>query len=214
MIIDFSWPEDFSKSSFVIAKCNSDVFYMIENVNKWPNLNLLVYGPPFSGKTHLSKIFLKQNCGIEVNLKNLDDPIKSCCVVDSVEKLPEEKIMGIFYKTRPFNIPVLWISRAPLQFFLNDLNTRFNSIFSLSIYEPDEDTFKSILIKRCLDYGLIINEEILEYIVRRVDIKYKSINDLVLKLNYYCLEHLKAPSIPILNKIIHGVEQEEVQHTK
>lgn len=208
MTIDFKWPQNFSRSSFIIAPCNSDAFHILQSVDKWPKGNLLISGPPFSGKTHLSKIFLSQNPGQKITKINFEEKISSCCVVDSLESLTEKQIMNIFYRTQPFNIPVLWLSRHPRKFSLNDLNTRFNSIFSINILEPDEKTFKAVFAKRCLDFGLIINEEMLEYITRRVEIKYDSINTLILKLNSYCLKHIRPPSIPILSRIIHGFDNE------
>ena len=201
MIIDFTWPQDYTASSFIISQCNSDVFKLLNKVEKWPNSNLLIYGPHFSGKTHLAKIFLEQNGGQLLNPNDLSLTINSSCVVDGLQNFAEDAIMSIFFRTQPFKIPVLWLSTKPIIFSINDLNTRFNSILSLHIFEPDEEAFKLIFTKRCADFGLSINEEILEYIVKRSKITYFSINELILKLNSYCLEHMRAPSIPILSKL-------------
>lgn len=202
MIIDFHWPQIYTSSSFIVSNCNSNVFKLVKKVDKWPTQNLVIYGPHFSGKTHLGRIFLEQNGGQLLNSNDLSVNINSSCVVDGLENFSEENIMSIFFRTQPFKIPVLWLSLKPTIFSINDLNTRFNSILSLHISEPDEDTFKLIFTKRCADFGLAINEEILEYIVRRSKITYYSINELVLKLNSYCLEHIRAPSIPILSKLL------------
>ena len=200
MIIDFTWPQNYTISSFALSNCNSDAFKLLSKVEKWPNSNLLIYGPHFSGKTHLGRIFLEQNGGQLLDPNDLSMTINSSCVVDGLQNFTEDAIMSIFFRTQPFKIPVLWLSIKPTIFSINDLNTRFNSILSLHISEPDEEVFKLIFIKRCVDFGLSINEEILEYIVKRSKITYFSINELILKLNAYCLEYMRAPSIPILSK--------------
>ena len=212
MILDFEWPENLNRCCFVVSKSNSDAFSMINKVTRWPGSNLLIHGPKFCGKTHIGNIFIKDSCGQIVDRDTIELPIVTSCVVDSLDTIDERLIMGIFYRTQPFNIPVLWLSRKIPQFSINDLNTRFNSIFSLQITQPDESTFKKIFTKRCTDFGLQINDEMLEYLVRRIEITYESINDTVLKLNAYCLEHMRSPSIHILGKIIHGNEFSEEEY--
>ena len=58
LLLDFKHKQNFNYDDFYVSKSNYYAFQLIE---KWPNWekNILnIYGEKFSGKTHLSNIFL------------------------------------------------------------------------------------------------------------------------------------------------------------
>lgn len=203
MTLEFNWEVDLTDSSFVLAECNEQVYRWLQNTHRWPTNHAMIIGPRFSGKTHLSHIWANRyNAQF---IANNYDPINpdACHVVDSLENLTDENyIMRIFYQV---DEPVLWVARDEYRLdnniSLKDLKTRLAAIVKIKITNPDEDTFKKILKKRCKDFGIYMSSEILEYVVRRIDITYAALEDFVCELHNECLVQQKLPSI----MLIHGI---------
>ena len=58
LLLDFDYDQNFKDDDFYVGKSN---FYSFELINKWPNWEknfLNISGEKFSGKTHLTNIFL------------------------------------------------------------------------------------------------------------------------------------------------------------
>ena len=75
LLLNFNHKQNFNYSDFYVSKSNYYAFQLIE---KWPNWekNILnIYGEKFSGKTHLSNIFLDKNKGIKVDEKDINDDL-------------------------------------------------------------------------------------------------------------------------------------------
>ena len=73
LLLDFDYEQNFKDDDFYVGDCN---FYPFELINKWPKweknfLNLI--GERFSGKTHLTNIFLKKFNGIRVESSLLNN---------------------------------------------------------------------------------------------------------------------------------------------
>ena len=73
MLLDFDYEQNFKDDDFYVGKSN---FYPFELINKWPRWEknfLNISGEKFSGKTHLSNIFLKKFNGITIDSNLLND---------------------------------------------------------------------------------------------------------------------------------------------
>ena len=73
LLLDFDYDQNFKDDDFYVGKSN---FYPFELINKWPKWEknfLNISGEKFSGKTHLTNIFLKKFNGIRVESNLLND---------------------------------------------------------------------------------------------------------------------------------------------
>jgi chromosomal replication initiation ATPase DnaA len=205
MILTFDWGVNYSLNSFVVGKSNRNAFDWLNSDFKWPSNHALLYGPSYSGKTHLANIWSKHKLAffIDKNFVNKNYSFNNQpLIVDFIENFDNERhLMNIFYHT--ISSPVLWLSKNRcLDFKLNDLKTRFNSMITFGIEEPDSDLFKKILIKRCLDYGIELNPDCAEYLVRRSDLNYRTINNLANIIHETCLAQCKSPSIYMMHGLL------------
>jgi len=207
MFLDFEWDQNFGDEAFIVDEPNLAACKWIDLPERWPSKHAILTGPSNSGKSHLAWIWArKHNATIIVSANYEINLTSKYLVVDSLEEINDEEfLMYIFYLSTSLDLVVLWLARShpkELDIKLNDLYTRFISMMSLKIEEPTEKMFKEILKKRAMDFGLQLNNEILEYTVRRSQITYKAINNIVLRLHYQCLKLNKAPSTTILQDIL------------
>ena len=73
LLLDFDYEQNFKDDDFYVGKSN---FFSFELINKWPKWEknfLNISGEKFSGKTHLTNIFLKKFNGIRIESDLLND---------------------------------------------------------------------------------------------------------------------------------------------
>ena len=190
--------------NFFVNKTNFYAFNAL--INNDTKLSFL-YGPKKSGKSYLSKIWLKKNNAIEYNnnyevLLNLDNNI----LIDNLIFYDQEKIFHIVNNCILNNSKVLITSDNKINeinFEFKDLSSRLKTFSNLEINQPNDEMLLAILTKLLTERQFIIkSKEIFEYIIRRVDRTYEGINDIVKKLDILSLEKKRQLTIPLIKEIL------------
>ena len=73
LLLNFKNNQNFNYDDFYVSKSNYFAFQLIEKWPKWEKNILNIYGEKFSGKTHLSNIFLNKNKGFKINEKEINE---------------------------------------------------------------------------------------------------------------------------------------------
>ena len=190
--------------NFFVNKTNFYAFNAL--INNDTKLSFL-YGPKKSGKSYLSKIWLKKNNAIEYNnnyeaLLNLHNNI----LIDNLIFYDQEKIFHIVNNCILNNSKVLITSDNKINeinFGFKDLSSRLKTFSNLEINQPNDEMLLAILTKLLVERQFIIkSNEIFEYIIRRVDRTYQGINDIVKKLDILSLEKKRQLTIPLIKEIL------------
>ena len=190
--------------NFFVNKTNFYAFNAL--INNDTKLSFL-YGPKKSGKSYLSKIWLKKNNAIEYNnnyevLLNLHNNI----LIDNLIFYDQEKIFHIVNNCILNNSKVLITSDKKINeinFVFKDLSSRLKTFSNLEINQPNDEMLLAILTKLLVEKQFIIkSDEIFEYIIRRVDRTYQGINDIVKKLDILSLEKKRQLTIPLIKEIL------------
>ena len=190
--------------NFFVNKTNFYAFNAL--INNDTKLSFL-YGPKKSGKSYLSKIWLKKNNAIEYNnnyeeLLNLHNNI----LIDNLIFYDQEKIFHIVNNCILNDSKILITSEIninEIDFKFNDLSSRLKTFSNLEINQPNDEMLLAILTKLLVDKQFIIkSNEIFEYILRRVDRSYQGINEIVNKLDILSLEKKRQLTIPLIKEII------------
>ena len=190
--------------NFFVNKTNFYAFNAL--INNDTKLSFL-YGPKKSGKSYLSKIWLKKNNAIEYNnnyevLLNIHNNI----IVDNLIFYDQEKIFHIVNNCILNNTKVLITSDNKINeinFKFKDLSSRLKTFSNLEINQPNDEMLLAILTKLLVERQFIIkSNEIFEYIIRRVDRTYQGINDIVKKLDILSLEKKRQLTIPLIKEIL------------
>ena len=92
LLLKFDLKQNYKDEDFYVSKSN---FYAFKIINQWPKWEknfLNICGEQFSGKTHLTNIFLKKFKGIKIEAKNFKDEdlkelkIHENIVLDNLDK--------------------------------------------------------------------------------------------------------------------------------
>ena len=137
---------------YIITESNSFAFDLISRMIKGEINQGVISGPSFSGKTHLSKILIK-NIGINESLyidrdyKKIIEKVGSSnlIVIENIDKVLEDKseedLFHIINFTKENDKKLLMTSGksiSNIEFKLEDLKSRLNAILEAKIMQPDD----------------------------------------------------------------------------
>ena len=201
---------------YMITDSNNFAFDLIIKMVKGEINFGLISGPPYSGKTHLSKILVKNTINykslyIDRDYQNILDKFESSdiLILENIDKVKydksEQDLFHIINLVKESNKKLLMTSRksiSDIDLSLEDLKSRLNSIIEAKIKEPDDQLMKLILIKIFNDKQLKINPNVIDFLMSRLVRSYESINLFIEKIDKFSLERGKNITIPLINDLL------------
>ena len=212
LLLNFKHKQNFNYNDFYVSKSNYYAFQLIEKWPKWEKNILNIYGEKFSGKTHLSKIFLDKNKGIKVCEKDINDEVfkklklYENIVIDNYYNKSKEKLMySIFNLVDQDNKYLIINSINPISEFsfkLNDLESRAKNCLFAKIDYPEDELMFAIILKSFSDRQIQIDKKLIDFIIKRIDRSYGKIADFIYKVDELSLKKKKAININIIKEIL------------
>ena len=201
---------------YIITESNSFAFDLISRMIRGEINQGVISGPSFSGKTHLSKILIKnigsnESLYIDRDYKKIIEKVGSSnlIVIENIDKVvegrSEEDLFHIINFTKESDKKLLMTSGksiSNIEFKLEDLKSRLNAILEAKIMQPDDELMKLVLIKIFNDKQLLINPNVIDFLKSRLERSYKSINDFIEKIDKFSLEKGKKITIALINDLI------------
>ena len=192
---------------FFVSTSNKKAYNFILN-KKIDNKKILLIGPNKSGKTHLGKIWQKNNNAIsyENNFEIILNYKKNIFIDDFLKNINEEKIFHLINHCSINKLTILLTSNKEVfehNFLLKDLVSRLKTFNLLRIDLPDDDLIINLIIKLLHDKQIIIkNEEIFHYILKRIERSYEEIFLLIENIDKLSLEKKRELTIPLIKKLL------------
>ena len=192
---------------FFVSTSNQKAFNFILN-KKIDNQKILLIGPNKSGKTHLGKIWQKNNNAVsyENNFEIILNYKKNIFIDDFLKNINEEKIFHLINHCSINKLTILLTSKKEVfehNFLLKDLVSRLKTFNLLRIDLPDDDLIINLIIKLLHDKQIIIkNEEIFHYILKRIERSYEEIFLLIENIDKLSLKKKRELTIPLIKKLL------------
>ena len=212
LLLKFDLRQNYKNEDFYVNKSN---FFAFDLINKWPKWekNILnIYGEKFSGKTHLSNIFLNKNKGFKINEKEINEnaykkfKLYENIIIDDFDNKCDEKLMySIFNLVDQSNKYLIINSIHPINeinFNLNDLKSRSKNCLFAKIDNPDDDLMFAIILKSFSDRQILIDKKLIDFIIKRIDRSYGKIADFIYKVDELSLKKKKAIDLKIIKQIL------------
>ena len=204
-IFKFNFTYNFDEQNFFVNSTNIDAF---NGLSKNRSQNIFLYGPKKSGKTSLAYIWQNINNAIFYNDYSFKEILnkKNNIVIDNFEKHDQEKIFHLLNHCNLNKLKILIISNTKINnihFDFDDLSSRIKIFDIFQINQPDDEMLLNILTKLLIDKQFIISTtDIFDFIIRRIDRSYESVNNTVDKLDILSLEKKRQLTIPLIKEII------------
>ena len=212
-------PSAYDKDSFVIGSANEKALGWLERWPDWPlpfkGVNL--YGPSGSGKTHLSHLWAGRGEAVALNSLShfdqeqflqkqhvvLDDFGVSSCYDDTA-------VFHLLNYISSVSGTLLILSPYPVAQYdssLSDLTSRLRSVTAQKIDLPDDGLLKAVLAKHFTDRQCAVSEQVLSYIVNRMERSFPAAQKLSAEMDALALS-LKVPvSQTIARQVLDSFEE-------
>ena len=212
LLLDFDYDQNFKDDDFYVGKSNFYAFELINNWPKWEKNFLNISGEKFSGKTHLTNIFLKKFNGIKIesNLLNNDNlkevkPFQNIVLENLNLEVNEKLIYSLFNIIDQDNKFLIITSSEPIatiNFKLEDLKSRTKNCLLAKIENPDDELMFALVLKNLSDRQITLDKRLINFIIKRVERSYGKIFEFIYKIDEISLKKKKSIDFKIINEAL------------
>ena len=220
LAFDFSHRPSQSGEDFIVAPSNAAAVAWIDAWPGWPAPALVVYGPPGCGKSHLASVWQARAGALPLSLPQTGrfDPLQTlaggaAAVVEDVDRwiAGDEAQRQLFHL---YNVvaerrghlmltarvpPALWPMR------LADLRSRIAAAPAAAIEPPDEDLVAALLMKLFADRQLKAGDDVLTFLLARMDRSFDAARRLVAALDEAALHARRNLTVPLAGEVLRQV---------
>ncbi|WP_440680614.1 DNA replication protein [Candidatus Pelagibacter sp. HIMB1623] len=211
-ILNFDFDQNFKDQDFYVSKSNEHSFILLNKWPKWEKNFINLVGENFSGKTHLSNIFLEKFNGIKISFKNIDNNfLKKIKIFENIvledlnEDIDEKLLYTLINIIDQDNKYLLITSTKPIvdyDFKLTDLNSRSKNFLISQIEKPGDDLLYALILKNLSDRQILIEKKLIDYIINRIDRSYGKISDFIYKIDEISLKRKKSIDFKIIKEAL------------
>ena len=212
LLLNFEYKQNFKDEDFYVSSSNYYAFNLVSTWPKWEKNFLNICGEKYSGKTHLTNIFIKKFKGIkiEANLfenKNLNEiKIYENIILDNFDQnIDENLIYSLFNVIDQDNKYLIINSLNPINemnFKLDDLKSRTKNCLVAKIEKPDDDLMFALILKNFSDRQIVIDKKLINFIIKRVDRSYDKIFEFIYKIDQISLKKKKPIDFKIIKEVL------------
>lgn len=204
--MDLPLPVARSEENFLTSPSNQAAWDAIWAWQTWPDTRLALTGPQGCGKSHLVHVWAgKVDAGMvlasdltEARMAHLiDGPAIAVEDVDAIVDLPgpvrrqiETVLFHLYNLAAAEAVPLLMTGRAAPAHWglaLPDLASRASAMAHVRITEPDDALLTSILDKLFRDRQMNVGEDVLEYLIWRIERSFAAAEQIVARLDHAAL---------------------------
>ena len=212
LLLDFNYEQNFTDDDFYVGKSN---FYSFELLNRWPKWEknfLNISGEKFSGKTHLTNIFLKKFNGIRVESSLLNNEnlkkiklYQNIILEDLNLDVNENLIYTLFTIIDQDNKFLIITSSEPIaeiDFRLEDLKSRTKNCLLAKIENPDDELMFALILKNLSDRQITLDKKLINFIIKRIERSNGKIFEFIYKIDKISLKKKKSIDFKIINEAL------------
>ncbi len=210
------------REDFLVAPSNEVAVAWIDRWPDWPGPALALYGPPGCGKTHLCQVWRAASGAVEIDagrLARAEPPellgAARACVLDDAETLlggegaNAERLLHLFNSVVERGGQLLLTARAaPARWpcGLADLASRLAAAPAVRLEAPDDALMEALLVKLFADRQLAVGEELVRYLLARMERSFAAARALVAALDRASLAERRALTVPLARRVLEGYE--------
>ncbi|MDC0855751.1 DnaA/Hda family protein [Candidatus Pelagibacter sp.] len=212
LLLNFEYKQNFKDDDFYVSKSNYYAFNLINTWPKWEKNFLNISGEKFSGKTHLSNVFLKKFKGIKIDSESFtNNDLKKIKLYENIildnftSSVDENLVYTLFNTIDQDNKYLILNSLAPvneINFSLLDLRSRMKNCLAAKIEKPDDELMFAIILKNFSDRQVVIDKKLIDFIIKRIERSYGKIFQFIYKIDEISLKKKKPIDLKIIKEAL------------
>jgi chromosomal replication initiation ATPase DnaA len=202
LVFDLPVETGFGRDDFFVSGANKPAVRAIEHWLEWPLGKFVLHGPQGAGKTHLAQIWAEVSGAQVVAAMDLDQVAalakRPICVEDvpsiAGDHLREAALFHLHNLLAQAGYSLLMTGRGvPTSWgiVLPDLASRIDGSQGVALGMPDDGLLSAVLIKLCADRQLLVEPDVVDYIVRHAERSFAAVHELVRSLDRLSLQRKK-----------------------
>lgn len=217
--LDLGYQPSLTRDDFLVSPCNQIAVHWIDRWPQWPTHALVLIGPAAAGKTHLGRIWSGFSGAEVIAPSAVDETLlqggaPEHMVIDQADLLvgdraAEEVLFHLYNQTKAQGRSLLLTMRAApfaLNFTVPDLASRLRSALTIGIEEPDDELLSAILVKLFRDRQLHVTDDVIRYLVPRMERSFAAAQDLVDRADRTALADKRGITVPFVRKLLENNE--------
>ena len=212
LILKFPTNNVYLKEDFYVSPSNREAYEFISSWPRWIKRIANIFGPPGSGKTHLTSILKNKTSSLKIESDELNDKIffefkiKEALIIENLnENVSENLLFSLWNVALQDNKYLLITSIKPIsayKFKLPDLKSRASSSMIMGINLPSDDLISVILAKNFSDKQIKVEKKHIDYIIKRIDRSYEKISQFISILDKYSLKKGNPFSLKLIKEVL------------
>lgn len=202
---------------YLIGPGNKDAVGWIDRWPDWPAPVLIINGPAASGKTHLAAVW-RDRCGAEIIkpemlISRTAEQIAAAgetLVLDGIDpwlgyaeaETTLFHLYNIFKEEGRTFLVTMRMAPSHADFSIADLASRFRAAPVATIQAPDDMLLGSVLIKLFSDRQLTVSNDVIKYILPRMERSFSAARDIVEQTDRLALSKKRGVSVHLMREVM------------
>jgi chromosomal replication initiation ATPase DnaA len=210
--LDLGFRPALGRADFLIAPCNSAAIAWIDRWPYWPAPALALWGPDGSGKTHLLEVWRARSKAAAIAAPALTSAAlpqllgaARTAAIDDAEGADEEALLHLYNMLAERQGHLLLASREPPARWtigLADLRSRLLAAPAIAVEAPDDALLGALLVKLFADRQLRISEDLIAYLLPRIERSFAAAQMVVAALDEAALAGQRAVTVRLARDIL------------
>lgn len=221
--MDFDALPALGREDFLIGASNKDAVAWIDRWPNWPAPMIVINGPAASGKSHLAAVWRERTQAEpikpEMLISTSADQISQRnehLLLDGIDpwlgyREAEETLFhlyNIFKEEKRSFLVTMRMAPSHADFIIPDLASRFRAAPVANIHAPDDMLLGSVLIKLFTDRQLSISNDIIKYVLPRMERSFAAASDVVSMADQMALAKKSKISIPLMRDVLSKLQSD------
>jgi DnaA regulatory inactivator Hda len=195
------------REDFLVAPCNEAAVAWLDRWPRWSAPALVLCGPAGCGKTHLVQVFRARSgaCLLDpgtLSVANLPSRLGDAraAIIDPAQAMPEQALFHLYNLLAERGGHLVLTAREPparWTIALADLRSRLLAAALAEVAAPDEALIAALLIKLFADRQIEIGEDVIAYLVPRLERSFDAAQSAVALLDRAALAAQRRITVPL-----------------
>ena len=210
--LDLGFRPALGRADFLIAPCNSAAIAWIDRWPGWPAPALALWGPAGSGKTHLLEVWRARSNAVPIVPRALTSAAvpqllgaAHAAAIDDAQGADEEALLHLHNILAERQGHLLLAAREPPARWvirLADLRSRLLAAPAVAVEAPDDALLGAVLVKLFADRQLRISEDLIAYLLPRIERSFAAAQAIVAALDEAALASQRAVTVRLAREIL------------
>ena len=203
-------------ADFLVAESNQAAVGWLDRWPDWPGAALAIHGSRGCGKSHLTRVWAARSGAVLLDAEALDridltmlPAGRPAVAVDDADRIAgavaEETLLHLcnlvaerdgFLLLTGLAAPARW----PLS--LPDLTSRLKAMPAVAVGDPDDPLLAAVLVKLFADRQLAVGEEVVAYLLPRMERSFAAARRLVAAIDDASLAQRRPVTVPLARTVL------------